>query len=141
MIFEAHGTRGLMRAIRALVLGMSLLLTAPLAAEQEKPASQAAAAESLPLFAIVYRAGPNWSSGVPMSEQGLLEHFYYMRDLHERGLIVLAGPLGEDGGLVILRAAGQADADRTIEADPAVRDGKFVGTATPFVPRFTEAAR
>ena len=141
MIFEAHGKQGLARAVRALVLGISLLLTSPLTAQQERPAGETAAAENLPLFAIIYRAGPNWTPGVPMGEQGLLEHFYYMRDLHERGHIVLAGPLGEDGGLVILRAANQEEADRAIAADPAVREGKFVGTVGPFVARFTQPNR
>lgn len=124
----------------AMALGAALTLALPASAEEHMSAAAGREQESLPLFAILYRAGPNWTADVPMAEQGLLEHFYYMRDLHERGRILLAGPLGEDGGLVILRAADQAEADRVISADPAVMAGKFVGTATPFVARFTATA-
>ena len=88
------------------------------------------------MYAIVYRAGPSWRPGVPMEQQGLREHFYYLRDLHARGVILLAGPLGADGGLVLLRASDQAEADRLMAADPAVIAGLFVGEARPFVTRF-----
>jgi uncharacterized protein YciI len=126
--------------LRALALGAALAFASPVTAQGDARPAVVPEAESLPLFAIVYRAGPNWTAGTPMSEQGLLEHFYYMRDLHQRGRIVLAGPLGDDGGLVILRAADQAEADRVISEDPAVTGGKFVGAATPFVARFDQAA-
>jgi uncharacterized protein YciI len=128
-------------AIRAIASAAALGLAVPLSAQENAAVPMAEQASDLPLFAIVYEAGPNWTPGVPMAEQGLLDHFYYMRDLHQRGLIVIAGPMGEDGGLVILRAAGQPEANQVIAGDPAVRDGKFVGTATPFAARFTEAGR
>jgi uncharacterized protein YciI len=88
------------------------------------------------LFAVVYRAGPNWKPDVPMEQQGLRDHFYYLRDLHARGVILLAGPLGADGGLVVLRARDQAEAQRVVAADPAIAAGLFAGRAEPFVPRF-----
>lgn len=130
----------LLQTAQGLALTTAVLLASPIAG-QEPTAEPAQAPLNLPLFAVVYEAGPTWTPEVPMAEQGLLDHFYYMRDLHQRGHIVIAGPLGEDGGLVILRAADQAAADQAIAADPAVKEGKFVGTATPFVARFTEARR
>jgi uncharacterized protein YciI len=99
-------------------------------------APTAAPAEEPALFAVVYRAGPNWKPGVPMEQQGLRDHFHYLRDLHARGVIQLAGPLGADGGLVLLRARDQKEAERVIAEDPAVVAGLFVGEAEPFVPRF-----
>ena len=117
-------------------LALALIIASPASAQAAPSAAVAPEAETLPLFAILYRPGPNWTPDLPLAEQGLLEHFYYMRDLHQRGRIVLAGPLGEDGGLVIVRAADQAEADQIKSADPAVMAGKFVGAATPFVARF-----
>lgn len=87
-------------------------------------------------FAIVYRAGPAWKPGVPMEQQGLRDHFYYINALHKEGKLIVAGPLGSDGGLIILYARDQADADSVIAADPAVTAGLFTGTATRFIPRF-----
>jgi uncharacterized protein len=72
-----------------------------------------------------------------MAEQGLREHFLYVRDLHARGVIRLAGPRGAEGGLIVLRAGDQAEADRILAADPAVTAGLFIGEAMSFTPRFT----
>jgi uncharacterized protein YciI len=117
---------------RAVLLALAALATAGSAAAQP----QSGGGGGL-LFAVVYRAGPNWKAGLPMEKQGLRDHFFYMRDLHARGTILLAGPRGAEGGLIILRAADQAEADRILAADPAVTAGLFVGEALPFVARFT----
>lgn len=88
------------------------------------------------LFIILYRSGPSWTPNVPMREQGLLEHFHYIRDLHQRRRILVAGPLGDSGGLIVLRVANLSEAEGIMHADPAVKSGKFVGSVTPFVARF-----
>lgn len=126
-------------SLRAVAFAALCALASPVLAQQSPPPSVAQQADDGPLFLILYRAGPAWEPGAPMAEQGLLEHFYYMRDLHQQGRILLAGPVGEDGGLVVLRAADQAEAERVIGDDPAVTAGKFVGTAAPFVARFAAA--
>lgn len=95
-----------------------------------------AAASGTQSFAVVYRPGPAWRSGVPMEEQGLRDHFFYLRDLDRNGRIILAGPLGPDGGLLLVRARDQAEADGLVAADPAIVSGLFVGAARPFTPRF-----
>lgn len=87
-------------------------------------------------FAIIYRAGPSWRPGVPMEQQGLRDHFYYLRALDNDDRIVAAGPLGPDGGLIIVLARDQSEADSVIAADPAVVSGLFAGEATRFIPRF-----
>ncbi len=121
--------------IRA-VLTASLLTSAPAAtAATPEPQPQPAAAAP-PLFAIVYRAGPAWKPGVPMKEQGLRDHFYYVKALHERGDIVYAGAMGPDGGLMLIHAADQAMADAIATNDPAVKTGIFLADVRLYTPRF-----
>jgi uncharacterized protein YciI len=127
-------------SLPVLAFGALGAMATPALAQESPPRAVAQPADNQTLFVILYRAGPNWTPGVPMSEQGLLEHFYYIRDLDRAGRIVLAGPVGEDGGMIVLRAADQAEADGVIVADPAVTAGKFVGTAAPFVARFNGSA-
>jgi uncharacterized protein len=124
---------------RSAALGLAVigLLGIPTPASALAPtAGTAASAPSDRLSAIVYRAGPKWRPGVPMEQQGLRDHFFYMRDLHARGVIRLAGPRGTDGGVIILHARDQAEADRILAADPAVAAGLFTGEALSFTPRF-----
>ncbi|MBY8820874.1 YciI family protein [Sphingomonas colocasiae] len=116
-------------------LAISLLLclsAAPVQAEQ--PAS---IETNRSLFAIVYRPGPAWKAGVPMAQQGLGEHARYMKRLVDEGVIHTAGPLGADGGLVLLHARDLAAAQSLMAADPAVLAGLFAGEVRPFAPRFT----
>lgn len=87
-------------------------------------------------FAVIYRAGPTWRPGMPMEKQDLRDHFYYLHALHKENRIIAAGPLGEEGGLVLLFARDQAEADSVIAADPAVVAGLFAGDAKRFIPRF-----
>ena len=87
-------------------------------------------------FAIIYRAGPAWRRDVPMERQDLRAHFFYLRALDQDGRIILAGPVGPEGGLVVLTASDQADADAVVATDPAVVAGVFVADAMPFIPRF-----
>lgn len=90
-------------------------------------------------FAVVYQPGPRWRPGVAMRDQGLRDHFYYVQRLNKGGQIVLAGQLGPDGGLIVLNARDQSEADSIVAADPAVTAGLFSGTARPFTPRFVGA--
>ncbi len=123
-----------MRIVIRTLLAASLL-TGTLAATTAAPAPSPAAA-TRPLFAIVYRAGPAWKPGVPMKDQGLRDHFYYVKALHERGDIVYAGAMGQDGGLMILHAADQAAADAVAAGDPAVKTGIFLADVRRYTPRF-----
>ncbi|RSU17266.1 hypothetical protein CA223_02725 [Sphingomonas koreensis] len=125
--------RIMMRAALAVALMTGTIAGA--APSQQQPAQQPAAT-ARPLFAIVYRAGPAWKPGVPMKDQGLRDHFYYVKALHERGGIVYAGAMGPDGGLIILHAADQAAAEAVIADDPAVKAGIFTGEARRYTPRF-----
>lgn len=86
------------------------------------------------LFAVTYRAGTAWKVDMPMAAQDLRAHFFYLKDLHERGEVLVAGPLGERGGLVILRVAGADAARRIAAADPAVQSRVFEADVETFVP-------
>lgn len=126
-----------MRIMSRTILAIALTAGAAAApASQQQPPQHPAATAARPLFAIVYRAGPAWKPGVPMKDQGLRDHFYYVKALHERGGIVYAGAMGPDGGLIILHATDQATAEAVIANDPAVKAGLFTGEARRYTPRF-----
>lgn len=120
----------------ACVAGLLGGAVSPSLAQDSGTPAHADAAETS-LFAITYRAGPSWRQGVPMAEQGLLEHFYFIRNLHRSGTVLLAGPYGDDGGLIVLRAESLDAVEAIMAADPAVVSGLFVGEAKPFVARFS----
>jgi uncharacterized protein YciI len=72
------------------------------------------------------------SSGATDEEERLVgEHFEYLKGLTERGIVLLAGrTLNTDPssfGIVIFRAADEAEARSIFESDPAVRAGVFRG--------------
>ncbi|MFH1279053.1 MAG: YciI family protein [Candidatus Eisenbacteria bacterium] len=70
-------------------------------------------------------------------EEGVIErHFEYLKDLTERGMVRLAGrTLVTDGsgfGIVILLTGDPGEAQRIMEADPAVAEGVMSGALFPF---------
>lgn len=51
-------------------------------------------------------------------------HIAHLRDLDQRGALVLCGPFTDHpGGLVVVRAEDRAAAERIAAADPFVREG------------------
>ena len=120
----------------ACVAGLLLEAAPPSVAQDSGAAVREEAAETS-LYAIIYEAGPNWRQGVPMAEQGLVEHFYFIRNLHQSGTILLAGPYDDDGGLIVLRAESLDAVEAIMAVDPAVVSGLFIGEARPFIARFT----
>lgn len=123
-----------MRIMTQAVLAAALTLGP--AAASSPPRQQTVAQATRPMFAIVYRAGPAWKPGVPMKDQGLRDHFHYVKALHERGDVVYAGAMGPDGGLMILHAADQAAAEAIAVNDPAVKTGIFLADVRQYTPRF-----
>jgi uncharacterized protein YciI len=89
------------------------------------------------LFVVIYRPGPAWQAGRPMSEQGLVPHGRYYSGLLDSGRLQAGGGFVEsDGGLAILRAADLAEARAIVDADPAVTSGIFVAELEQWRPRF-----
>ena len=103
---------------------------------QEAPAT----APASNLFVVIYRPGPAWQAGRPMSEQGLLPHGRYYRGLLDDGRLFAGGGFtGSDGGMAILRAADMDAARAIVAADPAVTSGIFVAQLEQWRPRFQVA--
>ena len=67
------------------------------------------------------------------------EHFNYVKDLHERGVVELAGrTLNDDEtrfGIVIMRIGSESEARRIMDNDPAVKHGVMSATLHPFAVR------
>ena len=80
-------------------------------------------------FVIEHSPGPAWADGVAYREQpGIGSHLEFMRSLHDRGLLVLGGPLLDDAdgahvGMAIVRAASLEDAEALAGADASVQAG------------------
>ena len=84
-------------------------------------------------FLVIYRPGPAWLPGKPLSQQPLTEHGKYMLSLHVNGSMKFAGPLMDDaGGAVVLQVVDEAEAKAIVAADPAVKDGIFVHEIHPW---------
>ena len=91
---------------------------------------QAAAKTS---FLVIYRPGPAWLVGKPVSEQPLKEHGKYMLSLYVKGSMKLAGPLTDNaGGAVVLAVADESEAKAIVTEDPAVKSGIFVYEMHPW---------
>jgi uncharacterized protein YciI len=84
-------------------------------------------------FLVIYRPGPAWLAGKPVSEQPLKEHGKYMLGLYMKGSMKLAGPLTDNaGGAVVLDVADEAQAKAIVAEDPAVKSGIFVYEMHPW---------
>ena len=84
-------------------------------------------------FLVIYRPGPAWLPGKPVSQQPLTEHGKYMLSLFVNGSMKFAGPLTDDaGGAVVLQVVDEAEARAIVAADPAVKDGIFVHEIHPW---------
>lgn len=83
-------------------------------------------------------ARPAMLSGGPTPEEAatVARHFAYLKDLTERGVVVLAGRTltADEGtfGIVILAAESEAAARDLMEADPAVQGGVMRAELYPF---------
>ena len=82
---------------------------------------RAQAVPTQPSYLCIYRPGPRWLPGKPLSEQPLREHGRYMLDLYKRGVMRLAGRFADgSGGAMLFGADDDAGAQAIVAADPAV---------------------
>lgn len=126
---------------RALSLGaaafFAILAAGIGGAQAETPKPAAAAAEALPLYLFVYKAGPAWKEGLPMAQQDMRPHGLYIKDLFEKGVVFAGGAFDPaEGGMAIVRADSLDAARAIFEADPAITSGIFVGEIVVWRPRF-----
>lgn len=76
----------------------------------------------MPLFALQYDVVPGFADRRgPFRES----HLKMVREAHERGVLVMAGALGEppDAALLVFRGDSAAPAEEFANADPYVREG------------------
>lgn len=106
-----------------LLLALAVSLTAAFA---QAPAPTApAAAPSGPLFAAVFRTGPNWDAAKAPGDQPFFrEHSANLAKLRAAGSIVMGARYG-DVGLIVVTAPTAADARTLFEADPSIAAGTF----------------
>jgi hypothetical protein len=77
-------------------------------------------------FALIYEMVENFVERRKPFRQA---HLQLINDAHARGLIVMAGAMGDppDGGLLIFRADSPAAVEAFVEADPYVTSGIVTG--------------
>lgn len=72
----------------------------------------------------------------PEEERLVGEHFAYLKNLTEKGVVLLAGrTLNTDPssfGIVIFKAGDEKEARKIFEEDPAVKAGVFKGDLFPY---------
>lgn len=84
-------------------------------------------------YLLLYRPGPSWVPGKPVTEQPLKEHGKYMLHLYVKGTLKFAGPLLDDaGGAVVFEAENDEEAKAIVAADPAVVSQVFVSELHPW---------
>ncbi len=100
-----------------------LTIAAALFAQNPQPAT----------FLAVYKPGPGFVAGKPLSAQPLGEHARYMLSLYRKGVLKIAGPFTDDsGGAVMFSAASLDDARQIVAPDPPVISGVFIYDLHPW---------
>jgi uncharacterized protein YciI len=80
--------------------------------------------------------GPNTSQDKATADELQKGHLAYMESLHAKGTLLVAGPFGDDGrarGIVIYRVPNVAAAKALAADDPAVKAGRLVLEAWPWM--------
>jgi len=69
-------------------------------------------------------------------QQSINRHFAYLKELCDRGTVLLAGRTQTDDpstfGIVILEAESEAEARRMMQNDPGVKEGLMNASIFPF---------
>lgn len=93
------------------------------------------------LFAVVQRQrGPDWDLSRPMEQQIRWdEHAAFMNGLVDRGFVVLGGPVGDEGRvLLIVRADDEEEIRATLAEDPWSEDLLIIASIEPWTIRLGE---
>ena len=78
-------------------------------------------------YVFIYSPSPAAIPGQSISEQPA--HRAWIKQLHDQKRIVIAGPFADDaGGMAIVSAASQADAETLLREDPAIANRTFTAT-------------
>jgi hypothetical protein len=90
------------------------------------------------VFAVVQRQrGPKWDLSLPMEHQILWdEHAAFMEDLVDRGFVVLGGPMGDQGRvLLIVRGESEDEIRGALAEDPWSDDLLVIDSVEPWTIR------
>jgi uncharacterized protein YciI len=91
-----------------------------LAVAQSATATHDAAAKKK-TYLVVFKPGPAWVAGRPVTEQPLKEHGAYMLGLYSKGVMRFAGPFSDGvGGAYVFEAVSDEEAEAIVAADPGV---------------------
>lgn len=84
--------------------------------------------------------GPQWDLSRPMEEQVLWnEHAAFMNGLVDRGFVVLGGPVGDDGRvLLVVRAESEDEIRATLAEDPWSEERLLIASVEPWTIRLGE---
>lgn len=78
-------------------------------------------------YAVFYSRGEAYDPGKSIYRQDLREHASYMQQLQNSGELLLAGPLSnETGAMILLKVKTEKDAIALVQKDPAVIKKIFV---------------
>ncbi|HYE75076.1 MAG TPA: YciI family protein [Blastocatellia bacterium] len=84
-------------------------------------------------FLIIYRSGPAWIEGKPISEQPIQSHGKYMLELYKSGVMRFAGPFSDDtGGAAVIEVESLDQAISIADQDPAIKDRIFTYELRPW---------
>lgn len=78
---------------------------------------------------------PDFAASISAAEGKVFsEHFAYLKELHDRQVLILAGPtLGSvNTGICIFRAPDEEAARRVMNEDPTIRENVVTGELRPF---------
>ncbi len=89
-------------------------------------------------YVLFHSPGSAWVEGTGFREQpGVIEHARYMMGFQETGHMQLGGPFLDDtGGMMVMRAASQEEAEGFANADPCVKNGLLTVQVKPWMTVF-----
>ena len=119
-------------AVVMLALALLLGLVGPPEPVAPKAESTALAAGDS-YYVFLYRPGPAWRRGAPITAQPLEKHFAYMAELQRSKVLVMGGPFEDDAGAMgVVEAGSLEEAERIVRADPLVSDGVVTAEVHPW---------
>ncbi len=120
--------------LAALVLAVAVVAPAPLAAQPAAPIAASGAAPAPKLFAVTFTTGPKWDAAKPPQAQAFFkEHSDHLARLRAEQHSVLGGRYA-DKGLLLVRAAAEADVRALLARDPSLAAGTFQATVDEYRP-------
>lgn len=136
LVLAAHARRAVAFSGPALASALVGLAPPPLAAQSaaSSPPPPAAAAPAPKLFAVTFTTGPKWDAAKPPQAQAFFkEHSEHLARLRTEQHSVLGGRYA-DKGLLLVRAATEADVDALLARDPSLAAGTFQATVDEYRP-------